>query len=122
MEKIVSEKRYCIFCGKELKGRSDKKFCDDACRNNYGYQQNKHNNEVINKINKSLLYNRNVLKSITRSGKKIVKKQTLVNSNFNFDVMTGLYKTHKKHEYKLLYDYAYRCINDEDVLVFKYFE
>ena len=28
----------------------------------------------------------------------------------------------KKCEYKLLYDYAYRCLNDEDVLVFKCFE
>lgn len=122
MKNIVSEKRYCIFCGKELKGRSDKKFCDDTCRNNYGYQQSKHNNELVNKINRSLLYNRNVLKSIIKCGRKIVKKQILIDNNFNFDVMTGLYKTHKKCEYKLLYDYAYRCLNDEDVLVFKCFE
>ena len=120
MEKIVSEKRYCIFCGKELKGRSDKKFCDDACRNNYGYQQNKHNNEVINKINKSLLYNRNVLKSITKCRRKIVKKQMLVDNDFDFDMMTGVRRTQKQQEYKLVYDYAYRYINDEDVLIIKW--
>ena len=25
----------CLSCGKLLKGRVDKKFCDDYCRNNY---------------------------------------------------------------------------------------
>lgn len=27
--------KQCLFCGSELKGRSDKKFCNDFCRNNY---------------------------------------------------------------------------------------
>jgi hypothetical protein len=116
----AEEKRCCIFCGRELSGRSDKKFCDDNCRNNHSYKQNKYNNDVINKINKSLLYNRNILKSITKSRRKIVKKQILVNSKFNFDMMTGVRRTQKQQEYKLVYDYAYRYINDEDVLIIKW--
>jgi hypothetical protein len=116
----AEEKRCCIFCGRELTGRSDKKFCDDNCRNNHSYKQNKYNNDVINKINKSLLYNRNILKSITKSRRKIVKKQILVNNKFNFDMMTGVRRTQKQQEYKLVYDYAYRYINDEDVLIIKW--
>ncbi len=119
MEGVASVKRCCAFCGKELKGRSDKRFCDDACRNNYGYKHNKSSNIAINRINKSLLHNRNVLKSIAKCGKKVVKRQTLVDNDFNFDVMTGVYKTYKDQEYKMLYDYAYKCINDDDVLVLK---
>ncbi len=117
---VAEEKRCCIFCGRELSGRSDKKFCDDNCRNNYGYQHNKYNNDVVNKINKSLLYNRNILKSITKCRRKIVKKQMLVDNDFDFDMMTGVRKTHKQQEYRLLYDYAYRCVNDEDVLVIRW--
>ncbi len=119
MESLADIKRCCAFCGKELTGRSDKKFCDDMCRNNHAYQQGKFDNEVINRINKSLLYNRNILRSITRRGRKIVKKQILVDKDFDFNVITGLYKTHRHQEYMLLYDYAYRCINDEDVVVLK---
>ena len=119
MRSVAEEKRSCAFCGRELLGRSDKKFCDDACRNNYAYQHNKYDNDVVNKVNKSLLYNRNVLKSITCGGRKIVKKQTLIDNNFNFDVITGVYRTRKQQEYRLLYDYAYKCVNDEDVLVLK---
>lgn len=122
MESLEHIKRCCTFCGKELTGRSDKKFCDDMCRNNHAYQNGRAENEVVNKINKSLLYNRNILRSITKKGRKIVKKQILVDKNFDFDVITGLYKTHRHQEYMLLYDYAYRCINDEDVVVLKCFK
>ncbi len=119
MKNVAEEKRFCVFCGRTLVGRSDKKFCDDSCRNNYAYQHNKFDKDVVNKVNKSLLYNRNVLRSITRCGRKIVKRQILVDNNFNFDVITGVYRTNKQQEYRLLYDYAYKCINDEDVLVVK---
>ena len=119
MENIAEVKRCCIFCGRELIGRSDKKFCDDACRNNYAYQRNKSSNVAINRVNKSLLHNRNVLKSIAKCGKKVVKRQFLVDKDFDFDVITGVHKTYKYQEYMMLYDYAYKCINDEDVLVLK---
>ncbi len=75
---------------------------------------------MINKVNKSLLYNRNILKSIVKSRRKIVKKQILVNNKFNFEMMTGVRRTQKQQEYKLVYDYAYRYINDEDVLIIKW--
>lgn len=29
------QKAICEDCGKEIKGRSDKRFCDDTCRNNF---------------------------------------------------------------------------------------
>lgn len=119
MKSFSEGNRCCAFCGRELTGRADKKFCDDTCRNNYAYRRNKYGDEVISKINKSLQNNRTVLRSMVRSGRKIVKKQTLVDNGFDFNVITGVYETHRKQDYKLLYDYAYRCISDEDVLVIK---
>ena len=119
MKGLLEENRTCVFCGRELTGRLDKKFCDDICRNNYAYRRNKHNDEIIKKTNKTLLHNRNILKSISECRRKIVKKQLLVDNDFDFDVITGVYKTHRQYEYKMLYDYAYRCINDEEVLILK---
>jgi predicted nucleic acid-binding Zn ribbon protein len=29
------EKRFCLDCGKPVKGRADQKFCKDLCRNSY---------------------------------------------------------------------------------------
>ena len=31
----------CSFCGRELIGRADKKYCDDNCRNNHHYKNKK---------------------------------------------------------------------------------
>ena len=33
MEEILAKS--CLDCGKPLKGRSDKRFCNDSCRNNF---------------------------------------------------------------------------------------
>jgi len=35
----AAENKTCLACGKILKGRVDKKFCDDYCRNNYNNLQ-----------------------------------------------------------------------------------
>lgn len=36
----------CLWCEKVINGRSDKKYCDDSCRNNYN--NNFHQYERIN--------------------------------------------------------------------------
>ena len=47
-------------------------------------------------------------------------KEKLVDANFNFNVMTSVYRTRKGSEYKVLYDYAYRVVNEYEVLILKY--
>lgn len=34
----ATETATCLNCDKTLKGRTDKKFCDDYCRNSYNNQ------------------------------------------------------------------------------------
>ena len=38
---IETIKRLCLFCGRCLKGRSDKKYCDGSCRSKYHDEQRK---------------------------------------------------------------------------------
>ena len=69
------ETKTCLACGKPLKGRVDKKFCDDYCRNNYNNQQKakgSHSNFVRN-INNTLLKNRKILESILPEGEETAK-------------------------------------------------
>lgn len=119
MQNVV-EKKKCLFCGREINGRIDKKYCDDICRNNYNYQRNKPNDTIIKEVNKSLACNRKILHLFCRNEKTVVKRQLLVDNNFDFSLMTGIYKTKKCQEYRLLYDYAYKNIDDDHVLVIKY--
>ena len=82
MSSQTNPKRRCCFCGTELYGRADKKFCDDNCRNNYHYRIRLKDNDdlVIKMVNSTLLKCRETLKTLCLGQKKIV-----VNSHMAFD-------------------------------------
>ena len=58
--------KQCLECQKNMNGRSDKKFCDDYCRNNYNNQQKAKgsHSSLVRNINNALLKNRKVLESV----------------------------------------------------------
>lgn len=51
----------CLECGEPLKGRSDKKFCDTYCRNNFHNRVNADQHREVRSINSRLLRNRRIL-------------------------------------------------------------
>lgn len=57
--------RFCLDCQALLKGRADKKFCDDQCRSNYNNRLKTVNNQFLNAVNKILKKNRDVLEAQT---------------------------------------------------------
>ena len=117
---IMCEVKTCSYCGKELIGRTDKKYCDDNCRNNHHYRIKNDNASLIRNINDSLLFNRNILKILCKGKKTMLKKQQLLNRGFDFEMMTNVYHTKKNEYYIVVYDYAYRFISEEEILLIKY--
>ncbi len=67
--------RYCLSCQKELKGRSDKKFCDAQCRSIFHNKNRPPHELTIHKINSSLRKNRMLLAHFCPSGKSTVRKK-----------------------------------------------
>lgn len=112
--------RKCLFCGNILNGRSDKRFCDDNCRNNYHYKLIKDKNDKIKSINKILHDNRNILRSFRKETKTVINKQELINANFSFDYFTGIYKTRKNSTFYIIYDEAYCYIDESKLLIINY--
>lgn len=112
--------RNCVFCGRKILGRTDKKFCDDTCRNNHHYKIQKCDNDIVKKINTHLQRNRNILKSLSNKYKTVVSKKSLTDNDFDFSLMTGMYKTKKGNEYIVVYDYAYKFIDGENILLLKF--
>ncbi len=84
------EKRNCQNCGQVLHGRTDKKFCDDGCRNNFNNQQNSVVNKEVRCINRVLKRNRAILLALLPAGKRqlIVRKESLLLEGFNFKYST----------------------------------
>ena len=106
--------RYCLSCNKELKGRTDKKFCDTQCRSMY-HNMNRPMHEItIQKINSGLRRNRTLLAHFCPSGKSTVRKDVLVELGYRFELFTHLFPF-KKGTYYFCYDYGFLPIEDKGI-------
>ena len=115
------EPRSCLSCGELLKGRIDKKFCNDYCRNNYNNQQKakgSHSGYVRN-INNTLMKNRKILEGILPDGEETAKanKDKLQRLGFHFRYMTHTYTTKTGKTYFYNYDYGYLPLDNDWFLI-----
>lgn len=115
------ENRKCLSCGKILKGRSDKKFCDDYCRNNYNNQLKGDNSKLIRNTNNTLRKNYTILQNLLPAGEETVKtnREKLVNLGFRFKYMTHQYQNKKGNIYFFCYDYGYLPLDNDWFLIVK---
>ncbi|MEP7253841.1 MAG: hypothetical protein ABI683_15720, partial [Ginsengibacter sp.] len=68
-----NNRKLCLTCGKQVKGRTDKKFCDDYCRNNYNNQLKSNSTNLIRNVNNALGKNRRILESLIPGSEDIAK-------------------------------------------------
>lgn len=117
------ETKNCLSCKKILKGRIDKKFCDDYCRNNYNNQLKSNNQNIayVKQINNTLLKNRKILDSIFPKNEELLKipQQKLLDKGFVFKYYTHTYKNKKDQMYYFCYDYGYLMLENNWLLVVK---
>ena len=79
----------CLECGEKIIGRSDKKFCNDACRNAYNNKQNKDSTNLMRNINNKLRKNYRILTEVNIDGKTKVAKSKLDSLGFDFDYFSN---------------------------------
>jgi len=103
--------RHCLNCGKAVKGRADKKFCDDYCRNNYNNQAKTETSTVtlVRNINNYLGKNRRILKSLLPDAEEMAKvhQDKLLLHGFQFKFHTHSYTNKKGQTYFFCYEYGY---------------
>ncbi len=109
----------CLHCGKTIRGRSDKKFCDDYCRNNYNNQLKVHSNNYVRNVSNALGKNRRILESLLPPTEEISKttKQNLVQNGFSFKYITHTYANKKGNTYFFCYDYGYLPLDNDWYLI-----
>jgi len=119
----VNELKKCLACGAILRGRVDKKFCNDYCRNNYNNLQKIRGNQnsLVKNINATLLKNRKVLESILPDGEETAKanKDKLLRLGFQFKYLTHNYTTKTGKTYHYCYDYGYLPLDNDWFLIVK---
>ena len=107
--------RTCLACGKPIKGRADKKFCDDYCRNNYNNRLNSDATLIIRNINNALRKNRRILAEVVSSVDKseTISKEQLLEKGFDFQYITHTYTENRI--FNCCYDYGYLPLDENDL-------
>jgi hypothetical protein len=113
----------CLSCGKALNGRSDKKFCNDYCRNAYNNQLKSGSSAIVRNINHALLKNRRILGAMLGEEKMVkTPKEKLLQQGFNFKYCTHQFINQKGNVYLFCYEYGYLLLEHDWVLVVKQLE
>lgn len=110
----------CPSCGNLIKGRADKKYCNDHCRNAHNNEL-KRNDLVIRNINNALLRNRRILEDLqNKAGKATpVTRDILEKRRFHFAYITHTITYSPDKTYYYCYDYGYRVLENGLYLVVK---
>ena len=115
------ETKTCLFCKKPVKGRSDKKFCDDYCRAAYNNDLKSASNNYIRNVNNALGKNRRILESLLPEGEATAKanQDKLLQLGFQFKYLTHIYTTKTDKTYFYCYEYGYLPLENNWYLIVK---
>lgn len=115
----MEQTRFCLDCGETLRGRMDKKFCDDQCRSNYNNKLYSQNNLLIKQTNNILKRNRKILEELNPSGKTKVPRKKMIGRGFDFTHVTSYYQTQSGKTYFFCYEQGYLSLDNDEVLLVK---
>ncbi|MEO8720527.1 MAG: hypothetical protein ABI297_02965 [Ginsengibacter sp.] len=119
--RVEIQTAHCLNCDKALKGRTDKKFCNDYCRNSFNNQLKSGKNNLIRNINNALGKNRRILESFFKWEEEIAKttKDKLLEEGFQFKYITHTYTNQKGNIYFFCYDLGYMPLDNGWYLLVK---
>lgn len=115
------EPTLCLSCEKPVKGRSDKKFCDDYCRAAYNNDLKSASNNLVRNVNNALGKNRRILESLLPEGEATAKasRDKLIEKGFQFKYHTHIYNTKTEKTYFYCYEYGYLPLENKWYLIVK---
>ncbi|MDB5230474.1 MAG: hypothetical protein JWN76_1279 [Chitinophagaceae bacterium] len=114
----------CLFCGDRIQGRSDKKYCDDGCRNAANNNAKMETHKAIRDIDLILKKNRKILKELLGDKEyKILSKEKLEKKGYNQQHYTH-HKTARTtgNVFTFCYDYGFRIRDDGSYNIVRAFD
>lgn len=108
----------CLECGEKILGRSDKKFCNDSCRNAYNNKLNSDSSSLMRNINNKLRKNHRILSEVHfTDGKAKTTRNKLSAEGFDFTYFTSLKIYKNGAEYRFVYDIGYKFLEEDWILL-----
>lgn len=120
----TSLKTTCDECGKEIRGRSDKKFCDDSCRNNFNRKKRLAEQVILPEealqVIRTIKKNYRLLKSLIEDDYTILQEglPALLRKGFNPDYFTSI-RYIDNELYRFCFDCGYLIIEDTITLILR---
>ncbi len=105
--------RKCIECGEKIRGRADKKYCSDYCRNAYNNKHNKDDRNLIRNTHNKLRKNYRILTSLNPNDKTKTTHDKLLKLGFDFSLFTSIYTTKAGTVYYFVYDQGYLPLEND---------
>lgn len=114
----ASTQTTCRQCGQPLRGRCDKKFCNDGCRNAFNNEQNSARYALVRRVNAILLRNRRILAGLLGADETTkVSKEVLLLEGFQFRYGTHQYANGRGGVYQFCYEYGWLELSPERYLL-----
>ena len=114
----ILEMQNCLECGDQIIGRSDKKFCNDGCRNAYNNKHNRDSSNLMRNINNKLRKNHRILNEQKFvDGKAKTTRNKLTSEGFDFEYFTSLKIYKNGAEYRFVYDIGYKLLEEDWILL-----
>jgi hypothetical protein len=119
--KKTMDNKSCRWCDKPIRGRSDKKYCDDICRNAYNNQRNTGNYNLIRNINHALVKNRRILADMLNQNQLMrTNREQLLQHGFQFKYCTHFQRSQNGEPLFFCYDYGYQSLPHDQFLVIRH--
>lgn len=105
--------KLCPECQEVIKGRSDKKFCSDLCRNSYNNRINSNAHQQLKTVNTILKRNRKILEKLMLE--KVVKahKEELLKKGFDPNYFTNTQEGKQGKVCYFCYEYGFIPFGNE---------
>ena len=110
----------CHYCGGNVVGRRDKKFCGDYCRGAYNNELKSAANNYIRNVNHVLGKNRRILETFLGNENSIkVSKEKLQQQGYNFKYSTHQFTATTAKTYIYCYEYGYLALENNWMLIIR---
>ena len=108
----------CRACDKILKGRIDKKFCNDHCRNTFNNRLKAETNNYDRNIIHALRKNKMILSGLLGKEESAkVSRSRLLSNGFQFKYHTHTYETKKGGVYTYCFEMGYLALDHDWLLI-----
>lgn len=111
--------RTCLTCNKIIRGRSDKKFCDDYCRSAYNNKHSITRHRLIRIITNLIIKNRKILEKWDSKRENPVPLYDLLSDGLTLSYATEFIIQPIGNPHIYCFEYGYQLLPDNKCRILK---